>query len=129
LVHDIDELKSVVSDGVEHRRAAIPQVEAIVEEEVNIFYDWLKSRDVAPVIVDLREKIQKLVTAEVEEALRHIDGEKEREIVERLRHRVTNKILHHPSSKLKTYAANGNGILYADAIRELFALDPSADDQ
>ncbi|UCH85355.1 MAG: glutamyl-tRNA reductase [Candidatus Latescibacterota bacterium] len=127
-VHDIDELKSVVNSGIEHRKAAIPQVEAIVEEEVNSYYSWVKSRDVAPVIVDLRETIQKLVNSEVEEALRHLENPKDREVVERLRHRVTNKILHQPSSKLKTYAAGGNGLAYADAIRELFALDESADD-
>jgi glutamyl-tRNA reductase len=128
-VHDIDELKSVVSEGLEHRKAAIPQVEAIVEEEVLGYYNWLKSRDVAPVIVDLRDRIEKLVSSEVEDALRHFGDPKDREVVERLRHRVTNKILHQPSAKLKTYAANGNGMLYADAIRELFALDQPADDQ
>ncbi|MEJ2719708.1 MAG: glutamyl-tRNA reductase [bacterium] len=128
-VIDIDELKSVVSDGMEQRKAAIPQVEVIVEEEVSGYYDWLKRRDVAPVIVDLRDAIQRLVSAEVEEALRHIDGSKDREIVERLRHRVTNKILHEPSSRLKAHAANGDGLLYADAIRELFALDTTTDDQ
>ncbi len=124
-VHDIDELQSVVSAGLEQRMAAIPDVERIVEEEVQSYYDWLKSRDVVPVIVDFRETIRRIVSQEVDEAVRQFDDPKQREIVERLRHRVVNKILHEPSSRLKTLAANGNGILYADAIRELFALDRS----
>ena len=74
-------------------------------------------------IVDLRATIGKLVGEEVEEALRLMDDPKGREVIERLRHRVVNKILHEPSTRLKSFAANGNGIAYADAIRELFSLD------
>jgi glutamyl-tRNA reductase len=122
-VHDIDELQSVVTAGLELRMAAVPEVERIVDEEVRSYYDWVRSRDVVPVIVDFREAIRRLVNLEVDEALRQFEDPKDREIVERLRHRVVNKILHEPSSRLKTLAANGNGILYADAIRELFALD------
>ena len=63
------------------------------------------------------------MSEEVEDALRHLDDEKGREVVERLRHRVVNKILHEPSTRLKTFAANGNGFAYGDAIRELLSLD------
>jgi glutamyl-tRNA reductase len=122
-VHDIDELQTVVTAGLELRMAAVPDVERIVDEEVRSYYDWVKSRDVVPVIVDFREAIRRIVSLEVDDALRQFEDPKDREIVERLRHRVVNKILHEPSSRLKTLAANGNGILYADAIRELFALD------
>ncbi|UCG51154.1 MAG: glutamyl-tRNA reductase [Candidatus Latescibacterota bacterium] len=122
-IHDIDELKSVVSAGMEHRRAAIPQVNAIVDEEVNSYYDWLRSRDVTPVIVDLRGAITRIIGTEVDDAIRHLEDPNDREIVERLKHRVTKKILHHPSSRLKAFAADGNGTPYADAIRQLFVLD------
>jgi glutamyl-tRNA reductase len=124
-VHDIDELKSVVSAGLEQRKAAIPEAEKIIEEEIHGYDNWVKSRDVVPVIVDLRETIRRLVGQEVDDALRHLDDPLHRDIVERLRHRVVNKILHEPSSRLKAFAATGNGIQYADAIRELFALDSS----
>ncbi len=122
-VLDIDELKAVVDDGMDHRMAAVPEVEVIVEAELQSYHDWVKSRDVTPVIVDLRATIGKLVGEEVEEALRLMDDPKGREVIERLRHRVVNKILHEPSTRLKSFAANGNGIAYADAIRELFSLD------
>ncbi len=122
-VLDIDELQSVVDDGMEQRMAAVPEVDLIVEAEVQSYYDWIKSRDVTPVIVDLRAALGKLVSEEVEAALRSMEDPKDREIVERLRHRVVNKILHEPSTRLKAFAANGNGIAYADAIREVFSLD------
>jgi glutamyl-tRNA reductase len=63
------------------------------------------------------------VSREVDEAIRQFDDPEERDVIERLRHRVVNKILHEPSTRLKTLARSGNGIAYADAIRELFALD------
>ncbi len=122
-VRDIDELQSVVNAGVEQRMSAIPEVERIVEDEIESYYGWLRSRDVVPVLVEFRDTIRRIVSQEVDEALRQFDDPKHRDVVERLRHRVVNKILHEPSSRLKNLAKNGNGIAYADAIRELFALD------
>jgi glutamyl-tRNA reductase len=40
--------------------------------------------------------------------------------------RVVAKLLHSPTVRVKQLAASGAGETYADALRELFALDPQA---
>ena len=40
--------------------------------------------------------------------------------------RVVDKLLHAPTVRVKQLAETGSGQAYADALRELFALDPQA---
>jgi glutamyl-tRNA reductase len=122
-VNDIDDLKIVVDKGREQREAAIPEIEAIISEEMKSYYEWLQSRDVVPVIVDLRQRLQTLIEKEAAEAASRVASPEDRELINRLAHRVLNKILHEPSTRLKASTLNGNGVAYADAIRTLFALD------
>jgi glutamyl-tRNA reductase len=47
-----------------------------------------------------------------------------RDEVARTVHRVVGKLLHSPTVRVKQLAGTGAGAAYADALRELFALDP-----
>jgi glutamyl-tRNA reductase len=124
---DIDDLQSMVDKHKSIREAAIPAVDAIIDEEVSSFFDWLNSRQITPIISDLREWAQSLAQAEVEQALNRLDERDQHieEVVSRLAHRLVNKILHEPTVRLKAQAAQGNGQDYADAVRELFDLTAS----
>lgn len=129
LLYDIDRLQNAVGANRAQREAAIPQVEAIIQQETDDFVCWLRGRQVVPVLVELRRKAQEIAAAEVERALRRLDDPDPRveQIMGLLAHRIVSKLLHEPTVRLKLEAANGNGILYADALRELFALAPSPD--
>lgn len=122
--YDIDDLQSVVDDNLAQRQAAVPHVELIIDEEIACFQDWLSTRQVVPVIKDLRRKARELAQAEVEEALRHLNGldTKDRQVIARMAHRIVNKMLHEPTVRLKASAENGNGSAYAQALWDLFAL-------
>lgn len=122
--YDIDDLQLTLDENLAQRQAAIPAVEAIVREEVDAFVEWARSRQVAPVITDLRRRAAEIASAEVDVALRRLDGlnAHEHEIINRLAHRIVNKLLHEPTMILKAQAADGNGYAYAHAVRELFAL-------
>ncbi len=68
-----------------------------------------------------------LAQAEVEHALnrRGEIGSEEREAIERLAHRLVNKLLHPPTMALRRQAEQGNGYGYAHVVRELFDLADS----
>jgi glutamyl-tRNA reductase len=123
-VYDIDELQSVVDANIELRKAAIPQVETIIQEEMARFEEWYQSRQVSPVIKTLREWAQSIAEDELAETLKRLStsDERTREIVSRLAHRLVNRLLHEPTSRLRIQASEGNGHEYAHAVRELFAL-------
>ncbi len=122
---DIDDLKSVVDENMEYRKAEIPHVEKIIEEEIELLYDWLNSRQLIPVLTDLRRKIKDLVEEESQKALRRLKNldAHDQQIIKQMTHRISNQILHEPTARLKKSASNGNGFHYADTVRELFNLD------
>jgi glutamyl-tRNA reductase len=123
-VYDIDDLQSVVDANVELRRAAVPQVETIIHEEMARFAEWYHSRQVTPVIKTLREWAQSIADEELLQTLNRLADadERTREIVSRMAHRLVNRLLHEPTSRLRIQASEGNGYGYAHAVRELFAL-------
>jgi glutamyl-tRNA reductase len=41
----------------------------------------------------------------------------------KMSHRLVNKILHEPTTRLRKEAANGHGPRYTSVLRHLFALD------
>ena len=129
LLYDIDHLQNTVDANRSLREAAVPQVEAIVRQELEDFFCWLRARQVTPLIVELRRKAEKVAQDELELALRRLNDPdpRVRQVMTLLAHRIVSKLFHEPTVRLKAEAANGNGIVYADALRELFALDHSSD--
>ena len=123
--YDIDDLQSVLDAHMELRRAAIPDVEAVVDEGVAQFAEWLSGRQVTPVIRTLREWAEQVAAEELQNALNRIPDadDRTRQAVGKLVHRVVNRLLHEPTTRLRMQAADGNGYGYAHAVRELFALE------
>jgi glutamyl-tRNA reductase len=124
-VYDIDDLQAVVDSNIELRKAAIPEVETIIQVEMARFAEWYHSRQVSPVIKSLRDWAQTIADDELNQTLNRLSDadERTREIVSRLAHRLVNRLLHEPTSRLKIQANEGNGYAYAHAVRELFALN------
>ena len=127
ICYDVDDLQTAVDANLAQREAEVPKVEAIIYEEVIDFEDWLRGREVAPTIIDLRRKARAIAAAEVAEASRRV-SEADVQVLERLAHRLVNKLLHEPTIQLKAQAAEGEGHAYAHTVRELFALDEAAPD-
>lgn len=123
-VHDIDEIETTLDANLALRRAAIPQVERIIDEETQSMLDWLHGRQVVPVIRGLRDHGRALAAAEADAALRELEGlgPEGEQIVLRMAHRIVSKLLHEPTARLKDHAARGDGYGYAHAVVELFGL-------
>jgi len=108
----------------------IEEVRRIVGEETGAFEATRRAATVAPTVVALRAMASELVEAELarlERRLPNLD-DVQREEVSRTVHRVVDKVLHTPTVRVKELAADPGGPTYADALRELFALDPAAVD-
>lgn len=123
-LHDIDDLQSQADDNVRERECEIPQVEAIIDEEINRYLDWLASLDVVSTITDLRRQATDLRQKELERLFNRLDlDERQKELIATMSHRLINKMLHQPTLRLKKEAANGNGAAHISTLRHLFALD------
>ena len=123
-LYDIDDLRQIVDDTLERRRAEIPVAERIVLEGVDEFWGWYTSRDVVPLIRELRDRAEEVRRTEVEKALRRLKhlAPDDREAVERLTRLILNKVLHQPTVRLREAARNGGGDAVVAAARYLFEL-------
>jgi glutamyl-tRNA reductase len=130
-LYNLDDLQASVDEGVRLRLQEVEQVQTIIAEEVNTFERWRRSLSVTGTISDLRRHVDEVRRQELDRVLRQLSpGLDEREIaaVQQLTTRLVNKLLHIPTLRLKSAAAEGQGHIYTEAIRYLFDLEVQADE-
>jgi glutamyl-tRNA reductase len=114
---DLDALRAVLD--TEPQGAEVDECRRIVADEVAVFLGWQRAMRVAPTVVALRAKADALIADELERL-----GDKANPDVERAVRRVVDKLLHAPTVRVKELAESPGGDHYAEALRELFGLDP-----
>ena len=108
--------------------ADVEAAREIVADEVAAFLGWQRAASVAPTVVALRAMADDVVQAELARLagrLPDLDPRARAEIEQTVR-RVVDKLLHAPTVRVKELAEEPGGQSYADALRELFDLDPAA---
>jgi glutamyl-tRNA reductase len=125
---NIDDLETRVEQNLEERRREAAKAERMVEEEVGLILQWLKSLEVTPTIVALRARADEIRQAEVDKALARLQdlSPQERSVVEGLASAIVNKLLHGPLVTLKAESTSGGGALFVEAARRFFGLDEPA---
>jgi glutamyl-tRNA reductase len=106
----------------------VEAVRRIVHDEVGGYLARQRADRVAPTVVALRERAQQVVDAELSRLLGRLPTADERTVreVRAAVERVVDKLLHAPTVRVKELAEAPGGDSYAEALRELFALDRSA---
>lgn len=117
-LHTLDDLEAILAVHRAEREAAVPQAERIVAEELRAFRGWLEARAVVPTVKALRQRFEALRQAELE-AL----SPAERAVAERVTHRLVQKLLHSPLTRLRELAEEGEAEPYRQALHALFGLE------
>jgi glutamyl-tRNA reductase len=129
--YDIDDLKGIIQVNRGQREEEAIKAERIVEEEVIKFEQWLKTLEVVPTIVSLKEKAETIRQAELKKSLSSL-GElspSQMKSLEALTLSITEKILNDPILFLKQKADRPLGKSYLDTARRLFRLDRENGDE
>ena len=124
----LDELRTAEEAAHAIGPEAVEAVRTIVCDEVATYLGAARAAAVAPTVVALRSKAAEVVDAELARLtgrLPELDDKARKEISQTVR-RVVDKLLHAPTVRVKELAAAPGGDTYADALRELFDLDPKA---
>jgi glutamyl-tRNA reductase len=114
-------------------RAAAADAEAarrIVAAEVAAYLASQRIAEVTPTVTALRQRAAEVVEAELlrlENRLPGLDDGMREEVARTVR-RVVDKLLHAPTVRVKQLAGAPGADTYAEALRELFELDPHAVD-
>src|SRR5262245_10110807 len=126
-VYDIDDLRGVAEAGMRARQHEARAAEEIVDHEASAYIDWMRSLEVAPTIVALRDHLHSLGASEMERFRSRLGPltEGQQKALEEFRTALLNKVLHHPIQALKRSSARpGSGQLIA-LLREAFGIDGS----
>jgi len=130
-LYNLDDLQSGVNEGIRMRLQEAEQVQAIIAEEVRAFDRWMRSLSVVDTISDLRQHVDELRQQELARTLQRLSStlsEREAAAIQELTMRLVNKLLHMPTLRLKDAAAEGQGPVYAQALRYLFDLEGQMDE-
>jgi len=121
---DIESLAEASADAP--MAADVDQVRTMVAEEVAAFGAAQRAAHITPTVVALRTMAADVVAGEIarlDGRLPDLDEKQRAEITQTVR-RVVDKLLHAPTVRVKQLASEPGGAGYADALRELFDLDP-----
>ncbi len=123
-LRDIADLREVADRGAQRRRAELPKVERIIDEEVAAFMVWERSLALGPSIGRLRGWADEVRVSEVERAARRLGLDAEaRDALDAAARTIANKLLHLPISRMKDLVQGPDGQVYLEAFQEIFDPD------
>ncbi|HEV8375881.1 MAG TPA: glutamyl-tRNA reductase [Candidatus Polarisedimenticolia bacterium] len=127
-LYDLDDLAGVVSAGRAEREEEAKRAEELVRKEVDSFEVWVRHQDLSPLIVEAKERMDRLRVSELTRYRSRLSGlsEEQWRLVEELTGGLLKKVLHRPIRALKSSARHPEGTQRARFFREIFSgEDPS----
>lgn len=123
-LYNVDDLEAVVESSLAQRREAANECQQIIDAHVTEYLDRQTRQDLGPLIAALQQRFRGVADSELQRILPKLGSvsEADRQLIEQMLHRVTQKLLHEPISKLTNGAANGSVQDFADALRAMFDL-------
>ena len=123
-LYDLDDLKAVAEANLRERLKEAAAAEALVEREVREFLDWQKSREVVPLLNELRRRAEEIRRHELDKAKRRLGPltPEQDEALEAATTAIVNKLLHSPTVHLKEAARESDAPEQLSLIRKLLGL-------
>ncbi|HEY9513229.1 MAG TPA: glutamyl-tRNA reductase [Rhodanobacter sp.] len=122
-LYGIDDLRQVIDDNRRSRAAAAHEAEAIIDLQVERYMAWRRSLTLKNPALDMRHHAEAYRDELLDKAramLTH--GKPAEDALEFLAHTLTNKLLHHPTVRLRDAALSGDTELLHAAER-LYHID------
>jgi glutamyl-tRNA reductase len=122
---DMDDLRRFAALGVAERRREVAAVETVLNAEIDRYLGATSAREVAPMIVALRERAESVRSSELDRFKGRYDelDPHQLEMVEAVTRGVVAKLLHQPTVVLKDAAGSARGDRLVAALRELFEIE------
>lgn len=108
-LYTVDDLQEIVARNMQARTEAAEEAEAIIEDKAGMFADWLNSLDSVDLIKEYREQSLAVKEELLERALNQLEaGNNTEQVLKELANKLTNKLIHAPTSALKEAAEQQN---------------------
>jgi glutamyl-tRNA reductase len=123
---DVDDMESVVDSNLRERENEARAAEAIVEHEVHQFMESLKSLDIGPSVVEVKQLLSQMALNEFKrnrKRLGTLNAEQESAIQEVLIPALVNKLSHPVIVHLRQAARNGEPAEVLNELRKMIRLE------
>ena len=119
-LYTVDDLRDVIDENRRSREAAAREAEGIIWESVEEWRRDSQASGHADLIRAYRDSAERVRRQELERAATMLEaGHRPAEVLERMSHNLTNKLLHHPTKELGRLAREDDGQSLAAARRLL----------
>ena len=100
-LYTVDDLGKIIEEGIDKRKQAVADAEAIIDARVTEFAAWLDSRATVPTIRHMRDYAEQYRSVELSRAQALLArGEDPAKVLEAFSRALLNKFLHHPTVAL-----------------------------
>jgi glutamyl-tRNA reductase len=104
-LYNVDDLQSIANEGLEERQQASLSAEQIIEDEVNFYLLQERGKKARHAICRYRKYAKSVRAQELLKAQKELErGLPPLEVLEKMSHRLTKKLLHRPSLQLRQAA-------------------------
>ncbi len=122
-LYTVDDLEQVIEENRASRREAAQQAEAIIDLQVEHYLSWWQAQGRQDALRQLRSDGLLAREQALAKALEQLEqGEDPRQVMQRMAHQLTNRLLHAPTAALRQAALDGDSELLRAAER-LFKSD------
>lgn len=125
-VFDIDDLQSVVASNLKERQKEAMAAELIIDSEVEHFVGHLRSLDIGPSILELKQLLGEIAQAELKRNRKHLGTltpEQEAAIKDVLIPALVNKLSHPMIIHMRAATRNGEKSHVLDELRKMIRID------
>jgi len=122
-LYTVDDLQSVIDEGMQTRREAADQAENIVENEVDAFMRRVRALGATRSIRDYRQSCTDISEQLLLKSRKQLaSGQDPEKVLQQLSHALTNKLMNAPTQRMREAAEDGD-LELLKAARTLFDLD------
>jgi len=131
---DIDDLAGVSDSSVEERRRASKEVEAMIDEEIEVLREKMKEKRAMEMLSKIYTRAEEIRSEETREAIRKLEtggrnlDDREREVIDDLTNSLVNQLLSTPTEALKN-AAQDEDYETLRSASEIFRVENESDDE
>lgn len=122
VLYNVDNIRSKASEALEKRLSAIPNVEDIIDQSIEEFYNWKKEMMVSPTINKLKQSLEQIRQEELARFLKKAD-QKEFDLIDKITKSMMQKILKVPVVQLRAACKRDEAEEMIEIISDIFDLE------
>ena len=122
ILYNVDQIEEQTSGIIERRRAAITEVELILDETIEELKNWSLEMEVSPTIKKLKKALEEIRKEEIARYVGKIT-EVEQDLIDKVTKRIVQKVIKLPVLQLKAACKRGEAETLVELLNDLFNLE------